>query len=489
MSSVKPMSSISSASSRITVWIASSASDPRPMWSSARPGVATTTWAPRSRAWSCRPIGWPPNTGTTLTPSLLPYLNMASLTWTASSRVGTSTSTCGTRRDRVDHLQRRQCERSGLAGAGRGLAEEVLAGEEQRDGLALDRGRLFVAEVVERSEQFVAQPEVGEPVRRRSRVRARRLSACQRPVGRPQGADRNWCRGRGSSRAPSGELTNDTNTIARIEQNVPWPTSPTGSSTTPTPTSWSRRTGCATTPIPTSATASSAPGYANELAQTGDGGHDGDQDRIDEVFARLAERHRTDEFLSNEDVEVMNRKNFAATGLVPRRGPAPRARLHRRAEPAAVQHLPQQPALPVGAPARPRPRVRHRPCPQPRDGRVLLGRSSPAAHLLRAARRLRSGRRDGRRGDRDGRRSAARRVGLPDGSLAVAHRTRPGVAPGRGGRHPGRVPRRRHRRPDRSRTTSTTACRSRPTSTAARRTSARSTTWRSRSPRCRRSRR
>ena len=56
------------------------------------------------------------------------------------------------------------------------------------------------------------------------------------------------------------------------------------------------------------------PGYANELAQTGDGGHDGDQERIDEVFARLAERHRTDEFLSNEDVEVMNRKNFAATG-------------------------------------------------------------------------------------------------------------------------------------------------------------------------------
>ena len=56
------------------------------------------------------------------------------------------------------------------------------------------------------------------------------------------------------------------------------------------------------------------PGYANELAQTGDGGHDGDQERIDEVFARLAERHRTDEFLSNEDGEVMNRKNFAATG-------------------------------------------------------------------------------------------------------------------------------------------------------------------------------
>ncbi len=60
------------------------------------------------------------------------------------------------------------------------------------------------------------------------------------------------------------------------------------------------------------------PGYANELVQTGDGDQYatsiGDQDRIDAVFARLAERHRTEEFLANEDIDVMNRKNFAATG-------------------------------------------------------------------------------------------------------------------------------------------------------------------------------
>lgn len=60
------------------------------------------------------------------------------------------------------------------------------------------------------------------------------------------------------------------------------------------------------------------PGYANELVQTGDGDQyaesDGDQDRIDAVFARLAERHRSAEFLEHEDVDVMNRKNFAATG-------------------------------------------------------------------------------------------------------------------------------------------------------------------------------
>ena len=42
MSSVKPMSSISSASS-VTVRMSSSSSEPRRMWSIARPGVATTT--------------------------------------------------------------------------------------------------------------------------------------------------------------------------------------------------------------------------------------------------------------------------------------------------------------------------------------------------------------------------------------------------------------------------------------------------------------
>lgn len=60
------------------------------------------------------------------------------------------------------------------------------------------------------------------------------------------------------------------------------------------------------------------PGYANELVQTGDADRyaelGSDQERIDAVFARLAERHRTEEFLANEAVDVMNRKNFAATG-------------------------------------------------------------------------------------------------------------------------------------------------------------------------------
>jgi predicted TIM-barrel fold metal-dependent hydrolase len=54
------------------------------------------------------------------------------------------------------------------------------------------------------------------------------------------------------------------------------------------------------------------PGYANELAQTGDGDPEGRD--LDAVFRRLADRHRSPEFLDHEAEEVMTRKNFAATG-------------------------------------------------------------------------------------------------------------------------------------------------------------------------------
>jgi predicted TIM-barrel fold metal-dependent hydrolase len=60
----------------------------------------------------------------------------------------------------------------------------------------------------------------------------------------------------------------------------------------------------------------SRPGYANELAQIGHDPNteDLDDDRLDDVFAELVDRHRSDEFLANEAAEVMIRKNFAATG-------------------------------------------------------------------------------------------------------------------------------------------------------------------------------
>ena len=59
-SSAKPMSSISSASSRMTVRTPSRSRLLRVRWSTARPGVATTTSTPRRRPRSCWWIGWPP---------------------------------------------------------------------------------------------------------------------------------------------------------------------------------------------------------------------------------------------------------------------------------------------------------------------------------------------------------------------------------------------------------------------------------------------
>ena len=64
---------------------------------------------------------------------------------------------------RIDQLQRRQGEGGRLAGAGGGLAEHVAAGEDRRDGVALDRRRLLVAERGEGGQQLRAQLEVGEP--------------------------------------------------------------------------------------------------------------------------------------------------------------------------------------------------------------------------------------------------------------------------------------------------------------------------------------
>ena len=61
-----------------------------------------------------------------------------------------------------DEVQQRQRERGGLAGAGRGLAEHVAAGEQRRDRLALHRRRLFVAERRERVDEARIEAECGE---------------------------------------------------------------------------------------------------------------------------------------------------------------------------------------------------------------------------------------------------------------------------------------------------------------------------------------
>src|SRR3546814_828799 len=59
-------------------------------------------------------------------------------------------------------LQQRQAERGGLAGAGLGAAQQVMAGERQRDGFELDRGRRGVAVFGQRAQQCGRKPECFE---------------------------------------------------------------------------------------------------------------------------------------------------------------------------------------------------------------------------------------------------------------------------------------------------------------------------------------
>jgi predicted TIM-barrel fold metal-dependent hydrolase len=55
-----------------------------------------------------------------------------------------------------------------------------------------------------------------------------------------------------------------------------------------------------------------SPGYVNELRQIGD--NESQLEDIDAAFARITERHGSDEYRADEAAEIMNRKNFAATG-------------------------------------------------------------------------------------------------------------------------------------------------------------------------------
>ena len=63
----------------------------------------------------------------------------------------------------AEPLEHRQREGGGLAGAGGRLPEQILAGDQERDGLALDRRRLLVPERRDRGSQLVDQPEPAEP--------------------------------------------------------------------------------------------------------------------------------------------------------------------------------------------------------------------------------------------------------------------------------------------------------------------------------------
>ena len=116
----------------------------------------------------------------------------------------------------------------------------------------------------------------------------------------------------------------------------------------------------------------------NELRQTGD--PDEQLRDLDAAFDRLAEQAP----LATSTAPIEASRDHAAQELrghrlVPRRGSPARARPARLLEPARVQHVPQPPAARLGAQRRPRARLRRRPGPQPRHGRVLLGRPAAAA--------------------------------------------------------------------------------------------------------------
>ena len=64
----------------------------------------------------------------------------------------------------LDALEHRQCEGRGLAGSRRGLREEVSAGQQRRDGLALDRRRFLVAEGRDRVQQAGVELEPAEAI-------------------------------------------------------------------------------------------------------------------------------------------------------------------------------------------------------------------------------------------------------------------------------------------------------------------------------------
>jgi hypothetical protein len=111
-------------------------------------------------------MGCPPYTGSTRTPSTLPYRCTASATCIASSRVGTSTTASGppeARPARIDEaLQDGQGEGRGLARSRGGLAEQVAALDQRRDRLLLDRRGLFVAQRGESLDDAPIEPQRGK---------------------------------------------------------------------------------------------------------------------------------------------------------------------------------------------------------------------------------------------------------------------------------------------------------------------------------------
>ena len=139
---------------------------PRPRWSSARPGVATTTSTPRSQRAQLPADRLAAVDRQHPGPEVaaVPVHRLGHLHGQLAGRHEHERARRAPSPPRVGRqpLQQRQRERGRLAGAGRRLAEQVAALEQRRDRLALDRRGLLVAEAGEGAQQLGPQPEVGE---------------------------------------------------------------------------------------------------------------------------------------------------------------------------------------------------------------------------------------------------------------------------------------------------------------------------------------
>ena len=99
----------------------------------------------------------------------------------------------------VEVLEQGQAEGGGLAGPGLGLADHVVAAEQLRDRLFLDRRRLVEAELVDRLLDRRRQPEVLEGDLRLACRRSRVSSVL---IATGPAAACPWCGGRSGLRAP-----------------------------------------------------------------------------------------------------------------------------------------------------------------------------------------------------------------------------------------------------------------------------------------------
>src|SRR5687767_11933870 len=172
---MKPRSSISSASSRTTNRTEVRTTMWREMRSFMRPTVATTTWAPASEDGH--------------------YLDVHVLR-VGPKRLRHLDAELARRREhdglellrfRVEVLKERQPERGGLAGSGLRLADHVMAVEELRNGLILDRSGLLEAKFVDRSLNFLGQAEFFERPHQEPRAYAAgssRILPCVRRAAR-----------------------------------------------------------------------------------------------------------------------------------------------------------------------------------------------------------------------------------------------------------------------------------------------------------------